>query len=109
MWFISTGSGEISVRGKRIAIKSPSDAINLGISMVHQHFLLTLPHTVTENIIVGLRSTKGIFLDTANAEKKILELSERFGLKVDPRAIVGNLSVGERATRRNNKSSLSRH
>jgi ABC-type uncharacterized transport system ATPase subunit len=86
-------SGEISVRGKRIAIKSPSDAINLGISMVHQHFLLTLPHTVTENIIVG--PTKGIFLDTANAEKKILELSERFGLKIDPRAIVGNLSVGE--------------
>jgi general nucleoside transport system ATP-binding protein len=88
-------SGEISVRGKSIVIKSPLDAINLGISMVHQHFLLTLPHTVTENIIVGLRSTKGIFLDTSNAEKKILELSERFGLKIDPRAIVGNLSVGE--------------
>jgi general nucleoside transport system ATP-binding protein len=88
-------SGEISVRGKRIAIRSPLDAINLGISMVHQHFLLTLPHTVTENIIVGLKSTKGVFLDTANAEKKILELSEKYGLKIDPKAIVSNLSVGE--------------
>src|SRR5207248_431084 len=68
-------SGEIYVRGKPAAIKSPLDAINLGISMVHQHFLLALPHTVTENIIVGLKSIKGIFLDKANAEKKILELS----------------------------------
>jgi general nucleoside transport system ATP-binding protein len=88
-------SGEIYVKGKRAIIRSPLDAINLGIAMVHQHFLLTLPHSVTENVIVGLKSAKGIFLDTANAEKKILELSKKYGLKIDPKAIVGNLSVGE--------------
>jgi general nucleoside transport system ATP-binding protein len=88
-------TGEVYVRGERTNIKSPLDAIDNGIAMVHQHFLLTPPHTVTENIIVGLKSNKRIFLDTANAEKKIVELSKKYGLKVDPSAIVGNLSVGE--------------
>ena len=88
-------TGEIYVRGERANIKSPLDAMNHGIAMVHQHFLLTPPHTVTENIIVGLKSSKRIFLDTANAEKKIVELSKKYGLKVDPGAVVGNLSVGE--------------
>ncbi len=88
-------TGEIYVRGERANIKSPLDAIDNGIAMVHQHFLLTPPHTVTENIIVGLKSSKRIFLDTVNAEKKIVELSKKYGLKVDPGAIVGNLSVGE--------------
>jgi len=88
-------TGEVYVRGERTNIKSPLDAIDNGIAMVHQHFLLTPPHTVTENIIVGLKSNKRIFLDTAKAEKKIVELSNKYGLKVDPSAIVGNLSVGE--------------
>jgi general nucleoside transport system ATP-binding protein len=88
-------SGEIYVRGNHVVIKSPLHAIDLGISMVHQHFLLTPPHSVTENIIVGLKSSGRIFLDTQNAEKKILSLSNKYGLKVDPNAIVGNLSVGE--------------
>src|SRR5438128_9192152 len=88
-------SGDIYIRGEPVDIKSPLDAIDLGIAMVYQHFLLTLPHTVTENIIVGLKSSRGIFLDTGKAEKKILELSRKYGLEVDPRAIVGNLSVGE--------------
>ena len=88
-------SGEIFVKGEAVDLKSPLDAIKLGIAMVHQHFLLTLPHTVVENIIVGVKSKKGIFLDLHNAEKKILELSKKYGLRVDPRAIVGNLSVGE--------------
>ncbi len=88
-------TGEIYVRGGRVNIKSPLDAMTHGIAMVHQHFLLTPPHTVTENIIVGLKSNKRIFLDTSNAEKKIVELSKKYGIKVDPNAIVGNLSVGE--------------
>jgi ABC-type uncharacterized transport system ATPase subunit len=88
-------SGEIYVRGNRVVIKSPLHAIDLGISMVHQHFLLTPPHSVTENIIVGLKSSGRIFLDTQKAENKILSLSNKYGLKVDPNAIVGNLSVGE--------------
>lgn len=89
-------AGEIFVKGKRVDIKSPLDAIDLGIAMVHQHFLLTPSHTVTENIIVGLKSPgRSIFLRTAEAEKRILELSKRYGLKIDPKAIVGDLSVGE--------------
>lgn len=88
--------GEIFVKGKRVDIKSPLDAIGLGIAMVHQHFLLTPSHTVTENIVVGLKSPgRSIFLNTAEAEKRILELSRKYGLKIDPKAIVGDLSVGE--------------
>jgi simple sugar transport system ATP-binding protein len=88
--------GEIFVKGERVDIKSPLDAIGLGIAMVHQHFLLTPSHTVTENIIVGLKSPgRSIFLNTAEAEKRILELSRKYGLKIDPKAIVGDLSVGE--------------
>jgi simple sugar transport system ATP-binding protein len=86
--------GEIIVKGRKTSIKSPNDAMELGIAMVHQHFLLTLPHSVTENIIVGLKSN-GIFLDVGRAEKKILQLSEKYGLKMDPKAIVGDLAVGE--------------
>ena len=89
-------AGEIFVKGERVDVKSPLDAISLGIAMVHQHFLLTPSHTVTENIIVGLKSPgRSIFLNTAEAEKKILELSRKYGLKIDPKAIVGDLSVGE--------------
>jgi ABC-type uncharacterized transport system ATPase subunit len=88
-------AGEILVKGQRVNLKSPLDAIELGIAMVHQHFLLTLPHTVVENIIVGLKSKRTVFLDISSAEEKIMELSKKYGLKVNPRAIVGNLSVGE--------------
>jgi ABC-type uncharacterized transport system ATPase subunit len=89
-------AGEILVKGRRVDIKSPLDAISLGIAMVHQHFLLTPNHTVTENIIVGVKPReRTIFLRTTDAEKKILELSKRYGLKIDPKATVGNLSVGE--------------
>jgi general nucleoside transport system ATP-binding protein len=88
-------SGEIYVKGQHAVIRSPSDAINLGIAMVHQHFLLTLAHSVTENIIVGLKSNKGIFLNLDTAENKILQISKKYGLKIDPKSTVGNLSVGE--------------
>src|ERR671910_3872312 len=89
-------AGEIIVKGKRVDIKSPLDAIGLGIAMVHQHFLLTPSHTVTENIIVGLKpSGRSILLKTAEAEKRILELSKRYGLKINPKAKVGDLAVGE--------------
>lgn len=87
-------AGETIVKGQRVAIKSPNDAMELGIAMVHQHFLLTLPHSVTENIIVGLKS-QGLFLNLSGAEKRILQLSEKYGLKIDPKAIVGDLAVGE--------------
>ena len=88
-------AGEIHVKGNHVNLKSPLDAIELGIAMVHQHFLLTLSHTVVENIIVGLKPKRAVFLDISSAEDKIIELSKKYGLKVNPRAIVSNLSVGE--------------
>jgi simple sugar transport system ATP-binding protein len=90
--------GEIYVKGKQVTIKSPLNAIELGIGMVHQHFLLTLSHSVTENIIVGLKSDnkkRRILLDTDTAEKKIVELSKKYGLNINPMVTVGSLSVGE--------------
>jgi len=86
--------GEIYVRGRGVAIRSPRDAIKLGIGMVHQHFLLVPPFTVTENVILGLRSPRGFLLDILNAEQRIRELSDQYGLEVDPRARVWQLSVG---------------
>jgi len=87
--------GEIFVHGQKAALKSPRDAIGLGIGMVHQHFMLIPPLTVTENVILGLRSSKEPFLDTNQAEKRIADLSKRYGLKVDPQAQIWQLSVGE--------------
>ena len=89
-------AGEIRIRGKRVVLKSPKDAIELGIGMVHQHFMLVPPLTVTENVILGLKSTRGPLLDLDRAEKRIVELSKKYGLKVDPKAKIEQLSVGER-------------
>ena len=86
--------GEIHVQGKREIIKSPLEAIDLGIGMVHQHFMLTQPHTVTENVLLGLKS-KGFFLPFDSAEKKIMELSKKYGLQVNPKAKIWQISVGE--------------
>ncbi len=88
--------GEIYIRGKRVTLKSPKDAINLGIGMIHQHFMLVDPLTVTENVILGLKSSREPFLDLNVAEKRIMELSKKFGLLVDPKARIEQLSVGER-------------
>jgi ABC-type uncharacterized transport system ATPase subunit len=86
--------GDIYIRGDRVKIRSPHDAIELGVGMVHQHFLLVPPFTVTENVILGLSSNRGPVLDIRGAEKRIEELSDRYGLQVDPRARVWQLSVG---------------
>jgi simple sugar transport system ATP-binding protein len=87
--------GEIYVRGEEVTIKDPNDAIDLGIGMVHQHFMLIPVFTVTENVMLGMESLKnGVFLDRQEAAERISEISERYGLEVDPRALVGNLPVG---------------
>jgi len=86
--------GEIYVRGKRTAIKSPKDAIELGMGMVHQHFMLVYPHTVSENIALGLSSSR-FFFPVQEVEKGVAELSGKYGLKVDPKAKIWQLSVGE--------------
>jgi len=88
--------GEILIRGKRVTIKSAKDAIDLGIGMIHQHFMLVDPLTVTENVILGLKSSRGPLLDLDVAEKRIMELSKKYGLKVDPKVRIEQLSVGER-------------
>ena len=87
--------GEIYIRGQKVTLRSPRDAINLGIGMVHQHFMLVSPLTVTENVILGLRSSREPFLDTDRAAKRIADLSGRYSLKVDPSARIWQLSVGE--------------
>ena len=87
--------GEIHVKGKLEKIDSPSKAANLGIGMVHQHFMLVDAFTVTENIILGSETTKGISLDLKTARQKIVELSEKYGLAVEPDAYIRDISVGQ--------------
>jgi len=86
--------GEITIGGQRANLQSPRDAIALGIGMVHQHFMLVEPQTVTENVILGLK-TPPFFLDMARIEHRIAEFSRQYGLQVDPRARIWQLSVGE--------------
>ena len=87
-------SGEIVVNGQAVKLDSPSKAASLGIGMVHQHFMLVEAFTVAENIILGSELTKNGVLDIARATREINELSERYGLAVDPSAKVADISVG---------------
>jgi ABC-type uncharacterized transport system ATPase subunit len=86
--------GEILVNGQPVIMKSPGDAIALGIGMVHQHFRLVRPFTVTENIILGL-SERDFFLNIKTAASKVAEVAKQYGLKIDPYARIQDLSVGE--------------
>jgi simple sugar transport system ATP-binding protein len=88
-------SGIIKIRGKEVSIRGPNDATALRIGMVHQHFKLVHNFTVTENIVLGLEP-HNIWgnLDLQNAEKRVAELSEIYGLSVNPRARIENITVG---------------
>ena len=86
-------AGEIRVDGEPVAIRSPRDAIRAGIGMVTQHFSLVGPMTVAENIVLG--RTPGLRLDLGAARRAVADTAKRFGLAVEPSAIVANLSVGE--------------
>lgn len=88
--------GEIFVDGERAEIRDPKDAVTRGIGMVHQHFTLIPPLTVAENIVLGAEPRKGLSLNLDEAVRATEELSERYGLRVDPRARVADLSVGVR-------------
>jgi len=88
--------GTIHVFGQPATFRSPADAIKMGIGMVHQHFKLVSDMTVTENVILGLKSQKGILTDLAPAEARISTLAEQHGLQVDPRSQVWQLAVGQR-------------
>ncbi len=87
--------GTIKINGKVASIHGPNDAIAQGIGMVHQHFMLIPVMTVTENVMLGVESTKGgIVLDKASAAKRIREISEQYGLEVDPDALIKDIPVG---------------
>ncbi len=86
--------GEIMVNGQPAEIKSPKDAIGLGIGMVTQHFALVPPLTVTENIVLGY--TDGFRLNMAEAHRKVAAASKQYGIDVEPTALVKDLSVGQR-------------
>ncbi len=86
--------GEIRKDGKKVEIKNPNDANALGIGMVHQHFKLVECFSVLDNIILGVEPTSHGLLKKDNARKKVMELSEKYHLKVDPDALVENITVG---------------
>jgi general nucleoside transport system ATP-binding protein len=87
-------AGIIKVKGNLVEFSSPRDAINAGIGMVHQHFMLVPSQTVTENILLGLNEPR-FFMRLSEYDKKIAQLGDKYGLKVDPRAKIWQLSVGE--------------
>ncbi len=87
-------SGHIEVKGKEETIGGPGHAIALGIGMVHQHFMLVQPFTVTENIVLGMEPVKGIMLNIREAREKVVELSNRYHMHVDPDAKIEDISVG---------------
>jgi simple sugar transport system ATP-binding protein len=88
--------GEILLNGQPVTIHSPTDALNLGIGMVHQHFMLVDTLTVAENVALGLKSSRGPLMDLDKVEARVRELSKVYGLQVDPRAPVWTLPVGVR-------------
>jgi ABC-type uncharacterized transport system ATPase subunit len=94
---VQPDEGEIRVDGKPVAIHSPKDAINAKIGMVHQHFMLVPVFTVAENVMLGVEPTRGGWLgllDRRRAARQVRELSERYGLQVNPDALIEDLPVG---------------
>lgn len=86
--------GEIRKDGKKVTINNPNDANDLGIGMVHQHFKLVECFSVLDNIVLGVETTKNGLLKMDEAKKKVMELSEKYGLIVDPDALIEDVSVG---------------
>jgi len=87
-------AGEIAFDGRPVSIGGPTDAIRLGIGMVHQHFMLIPPLTVAENVVLGHETAHGGAMDLAEARRRVAELGARHHLQVDPAARVEDLSVG---------------
>lgn len=86
--------GRIVLRGRPVRVRSPHDALTLGLGMVPQHFLLVRRHTVAENVCLGLAGTRALF-PTVQVERRLTELGTRYGLAVNPRAPVWSLSISE--------------
>jgi len=88
-------AGEILLRGRPVVFGSARDAIQSGIGMVHQHFMLIPVMTVAENIVLGVEPRAGLLLDETGAERRVAALSKQYGLVVDPAALVGDITVGQ--------------
>jgi ABC-type uncharacterized transport system ATPase subunit len=88
--------GEVRIRGEKVSISSPADAIRRGIGMIHQHFMLVNTLTVAENVALGLKSSRGPLTDLKKVSDRLERLASGYGLKIDPSAIIWQLSVGER-------------
>jgi simple sugar transport system ATP-binding protein len=88
--------GSISVNGEPVTFHTPSDAIDAGVGMVHQHFMLADNLTVLENVVLGSEPTRGGFIDFGAARARIKEVSDTYGLDVEPDELVEHLGVGER-------------
>ncbi len=87
--------GDIYINGGLVKIKSPTDAIQLGIGMIHQHFMLVPTMTVAQNVALGLPSSRGPLTDLDKVSEKICELADTYGLRIDPEAYIWQLSVGQ--------------
>lgn len=88
-------SGEIFVKGEKVSIKSPSDAIARGIGMVHQHFMLVNNFTAAENIILGTEPKKGLKIDMKKAVKDVRDICDQYGFKIDPNSLIEDITVGQ--------------
>lgn len=86
--------GQIKIKGQEVKINNPNDANDLAIGMVHQHFKLVHNFTALENIVLGVESTKGGLLKMDDAKKKVMDLSERYKLKIDPDTLICDMTVG---------------
>ncbi|WIV12372.1 ABC transporter ATP-binding protein [Proteiniborus sp. MB09-C3] len=87
--------GEIFFDGNRLNLNSSKDAIDVGIGMIHQHFMLIPVHTVLENVIMGMGKEKGFVIDEEKLEKEILDIANKYGMKISLHSKVSDLSVGE--------------
>ncbi len=88
-------SGQILINGKEVVFHSPTDAINAGIGMIHQHFMLVSNLTVVENVALGLKSSRAPFLDLKVVERRMMDICDTYNLKLDPKRYIWELAVGE--------------
>jgi len=93
--FYACDEGEIFIKGDKVDLTCPKDAICRGVGMIHQHFALVSSQSVLENVIIGTETGRGLFLDLKSAREKLQEIQKRFRLQLDPDAKIWTLSVGE--------------
>jgi simple sugar transport system ATP-binding protein len=90
---VASDAGEIRVRGERVEIRSPNDAIKLGIGMVHQHFSLVPTFSVAQNVVLGIEKATNLRLRLSDVEDRVRRRADELAMPIDPRAIVGDLPV----------------